>query len=59
MPRKKKKTTTTETKIVQLLLLLLLLVCQLEVTKEDVSLVVVRGDDDSFDSIHGEYISIN
>ena len=41
-----------------LLLLLLLFVCELEVTKMDASLVVARGDDDSFDSIH-EYICIH
>ena len=45
--------------ITQLLVLVvvvvqLLLVCQVEVMKEDVSLVVVRGNDDSFDSIHGK-----
>ena len=44
----------------KILLLLLLLVCQLEVIKEDVTLVVVRGNnDDSYDLIHGEYICIN
>ena len=39
-------------KKVLLLLLLQLLVCQLEVSKEDVLLVVASGDDDSFDSIY-------
>ena len=42
----------------KIVLLLQQLVRQLEVTKTDNSLIVVRGDNDSFDSIHGEYICI-
>ena len=45
--------------VVVVLLMLLLLVCQLEVTKKYAALVLVRGNDDSFDSIHGEYICIH
>ena len=45
--------------MIVLLILVLLRVYQLEVTKKDTSLVLVRGNDDSFDQILEEYICIH
>ena len=54
-----KKEGNQQMKIVVVVVLLLLFVCQLEVIKEDITLVAARGDGDSLDLIHGEHICVH